>query len=252
MLDYSKSPVAEVVGDLCENFERRCAGVHTNHNILRIVIQQRLRLLVVDVKPVFDDCLAGVVFAVLMAASNSVHQFGLVAASEHEDGLDPQRVFEAVRLVEGAWNALEQKEILFGLIALCGDGVVHIVFPGLKREIVWDQGAGAHVFADLPPAVAIRIDVAQRVAHAGEIVTGQLAEGASNRALAGAWRANHQDGAKRVFSHESFSPCPVGPLRNGEHQGYQDQVTTFTGFPRTNASMLSTVVSRMRCTASFV
>ena len=181
---------------MLEDLGGRAHRVHFVHDLARVAREHRPRLALVDLEPLADHLLVGVVDAVLLerAAAHARHHRLDVGAHEVQHGEHLEMLLERLRLRDIARNAVEHQQVDIRLVDREHRLGLHVLAPHLDRELVGNELAARRVGHELLAEVRRHVERPEDIA-AGEVEEARhLAEDLALRALAGAGSAEKEDG----------------------------------------------------------
>ena len=167
------------------------------HELWPVEIEHRPGFVFVGFETLLDDFQVGVIQPVLAerAALEPLGHLAQVGAVQVEDGFDIQGVVEHLRLVDTARDAVEHERVQFRLeLAVVGAGF-NVFAPQRDGRLVRHEMALAGILDERAPDGVVDAQVAERVAAREVKQVGNRAQDFPLRALAGAGRAEEQDGA---------------------------------------------------------
>ena len=132
---------------MLQHLGRGTHRVDAAHNRLRIEVEHRPRLVVIDLETLADDFFVGVVDAVFLerAAAHARHHRLDVGALEMQHREDLEMLVEMLGLVDIAGNAVKNQQIDIGLVDRKHRLRVHVLPPHFDGESVGHQFAARRV-----------------------------------------------------------------------------------------------------------
>ena len=161
-----------------------------------VEVQDGLGFLFVNLQALTDDIQVGIIQAVVLerAALHPGDEVFLFLRREIKHGDDVEVVAQHFGLMDVARDAVEHEGVGVGMKPPHLDAGRNEVAPQFNGRAVGHERTFAGVFDENFSEVAVRAQVPEHVAAGAMEETGDRAERAAMRALAGAGRAKHQNG----------------------------------------------------------
>jgi hypothetical protein len=186
---------AEGGGEVDEDFEGGAAGVEAG-DVLGVEVEKGEDFAAVEVEALADAGFVGVVGAAvaLAAVEEAIDEHRFVVAGEVDGAEDACVGADKVGLAGGAGEAVEEEDLVGGVVVAGGDAGLDVVVPEADDEVVGEELALLEDGVDLAAEGGVGGDGAEGLAGVEVDEVGEGGEGAGEGAFAGAGEAEEDDG----------------------------------------------------------